>query len=192
MKVTVGTFLKGLAFPLEYFLKYLSYFGLWRVKYDERTEERKSSRRAYSAEGITLSKFGARICPILLQYWPLEEYNLPYMRYMGIDFGIPGQRTAFEEPFWMSFIDIYPEDELTGTIPREESTQVKGNYIFKVSLQSSWRKIKISSSSSLEDLHLIIQDAFNFDNDHLYTFFPSGKAWQGDKMLLLILIQSLL
>ncbi len=177
VKVTTGTSLKGLTFSLEYFLKYLSYFGLWRVKYYESAH--KGSRRAYSADGITLSKLGAQICPILLQYWPLEEYNLPYMRYLGIDFGIPGQRIAFEKPFWISFIDIFPE--VSGTIPREDdNNQIEGNYIFKVSLQSSWRKIKISSSSSLEDLHLIIQDAFNFDNDHLYAFFTSGKAWQGE------------
>ena len=178
MKLTHGTPLKGLTFSLEYFLKYLSYFGLWRVKYDKDANE-EASRRTYTAEGMTLSKLGAEICPILLRYWPLEEYNLHYLRYRGIDFGITGQRTAFEEVFWMSFIDIFPE--ISGTIPREEDTeQIEGNYIFKVSLNSTWRKIKISSSNTLEDLHLSIQDAFNFDNDHLYAFFTSGKAWQGD------------
>ncbi len=180
VKVTTGTSLKGLTFSLEYFLKYISYFGLWRVKYYESTHKR--SKRAYKADGITLTKLGAQICPILLQHWPLEEYNLPYMRHMGIDLGILGERTPFEKPFWKSFIDIFPENELSGTIPREVDNKYKieGNFIFKVSLQSSWRKIKISSSSSLDDLHLIIQEAFKFNNDHLYAFFPSGRAWKGE------------
>jgi hypothetical protein len=40
-----------------------------------------------------------------------------------------------------------------------------------------WRKLELPAESTLEDLHLAIQSAFEFDNDHLYSFFMSGKAW---------------
>lgn len=40
-----------------------------------------------------------------------------------------------------------------------------------------WRKIEIGAAQTLEQLHDAIQDAFEFDNDHLYSFFMSGKAW---------------
>lgn len=30
---------------------------------------------------------------------------------------------------------------------------------------------------TLNDLHMVIQEAFGFDADHLYSFFMSGKAW---------------
>jgi hypothetical protein len=40
-----------------------------------------------------------------------------------------------------------------------------------------WRKIEMRGDQTLEQLHLAIQDAFEFDNDHLYSFFMSGKAW---------------
>ena len=33
------------------------------------------------------------------------------------------------------------------------------------------RVIEIDSSSTLEDLHLAIQDAVDFDNDHLCEFY---------------------
>ena len=33
--------------------------------------------------------------------------------------------------------------------------------------------IEIDASSTLEDLHLAIQTALNFDNDHLYEFFSA-------------------
>ncbi len=56
---TTNDSLKGPASLLEYFLKYLSYFSLWRIKYDGSAQERLSSKRAYSADGITLSRFGA-------------------------------------------------------------------------------------------------------------------------------------
>ncbi len=39
------------------------------------------------------------------------------------------------------------------------------------------RKIEMRADQTLEDLHLAIQDAFEFDYDHLYSFFMSGRAW---------------
>jgi len=53
-------------------------------------------------------------------------------------------------------------------------------YTFHVSLPGYgrvWRKLELPSDFTLEDLHLAIQEAFAFDNDHLYSFFMSGKAW---------------
>lgn len=53
-------------------------------------------------------------------------------------------------------------------------------YTFHVSLPGTgrvWRKIELSASQSLEDLHLAIQEAYGWDADHLYSFFMSGKAW---------------
>jgi hypothetical protein len=53
-------------------------------------------------------------------------------------------------------------------------------YTFHVSLPRTgkcWRKIEIGADQTLEELHLAIQDAYEFDNDHLYSFFLSGKAW---------------
>jgi len=50
-------------------------------------------------------------------------------------------------------------------------------YIFKVKLKHVWRKIEILGRQTLDDLHMTIKEAFNFDADHLYSFFMSGKAW---------------
>jgi hypothetical protein len=53
-------------------------------------------------------------------------------------------------------------------------------YTFKVSLaddEDIWRKIELPASWTLEDLHYTIQDAFEFDGSHLYSFFMSGEAW---------------
>ncbi|MDH3326432.1 MAG: plasmid pRiA4b ORF-3 family protein [Gammaproteobacteria bacterium] len=38
------------------------------------------------------------------------------------------------------------------------------------------RKIEIESSSTLDDLHLAIQQAIDFDNDHMYEFFVSKNT----------------
>ena len=53
-------------------------------------------------------------------------------------------------------------------------------YIFKVKLRYDkriWRKIEMLGRQTLDDLHMAIQKAFDFDADHLYSFFMSGRAW---------------
>lgn len=53
-------------------------------------------------------------------------------------------------------------------------------YLFKVQLQwmpSVWRTIKLRQNQTLHQLHLAIQRAFNWDDDHLYSFFLSGRPW---------------
>ena len=53
-----------------------------------------------------------------------------------------------------------------------------GICLFKVSLMrdlSSYRTIAMQSERTLEDLHFAIQKAFDWDADHLYSFFMNGK-----------------
>ncbi|MFQ5855979.1 MAG: hypothetical protein ACE5LU_10080 [Anaerolineae bacterium] len=53
-------------------------------------------------------------------------------------------------------------------------------YIFHVSLPGTgrvWRKIEMRADQTLEELHFAIQGAYEWDADHLYSFFMSGKAW---------------
>lgn len=46
-------------------------------------------------------------------------------------------------------------------------------------LPDVWREIEMAEDQTLEDLHLMIQEAFEWDDDHLYSFFMSGK--RGDR-----------
>lgn len=53
-------------------------------------------------------------------------------------------------------------------------------YLFKVQLQwmpDVWRTIEVRENQTLHQLHRAIQRAFNWDDDHLYSFFLSGEAW---------------
>lgn len=53
-------------------------------------------------------------------------------------------------------------------------------YTFHVSLPGHgrlWRKLELPGETTLENLHFAIQAAYDFDADHLYSFFMSGKAW---------------
>lgn len=50
--------------------------------------------------------------------------------------------------------------------------------VFSISPYSGcYRHVRVPLSYSFEDLHLLIQSIFSFDNDHMYSFFLSGKAW---------------
>ena len=62
----------------------------------------------------------------------------------------------------------------------------KKSYVFRVSQGKTWRKIQISKESTLEDLHLAIQDVFEFDNDHLYSFFMDNKRWSEDEDMVFV------
>ncbi|MFZ4539235.1 IS1096 element passenger TnpR family protein [Propionivibrio sp.] len=42
--------------------------------------------------------------------------------------------------------------------------------------------IEIDSSSTLDELHLAIQKAVNFDNDHMYEFYISRTARSGNRV----------
>jgi hypothetical protein len=54
------------------------------------------------------------------------------------------------------------------------------SYTFRVNhraLPKVWRDIELVEDQTLEDLHLAIQQAYGWYDDHLYSFYMSGKAW---------------
>lgn len=56
-------------------------------------------------------------------------------------------------------------------------------FTFKVTYQREpeiWRTIEVLAGHSLLDLHRAIQVAFEFDDDHMYSFYMSGTAWDKD------------
>jgi Plasmid pRiA4b ORF-3-like protein len=53
-------------------------------------------------------------------------------------------------------------------------------YIFQASLvgvRGVSRKLALRGDKTLEDVHRLLQAAFDWDDDHLYAFWPSGKFW---------------
>ncbi len=59
-------------------------------------------------------------------------------------------------------------------------------FTFRVSLmdkKSVWREFELLGHHSLHDLHVMIQVAFNWDDDHLYSFFMSGTFWDEDSAI---------
>lgn len=78
------------------------------------------------------------------------------------------------------FKDFFPEKKVKRTIVYTDEFDRTGVYTFKVSLHNGlWRKINLSHYHYLYDLHMAIQEAFDFDNDHLYAFYVGGNKRTG-------------
>ena len=70
-----------------------------------------------------------------------------------------------------------PQSKGSSSVPAAQTVKT---YTFKVTLPSHgdcWRKIEIKSNQTLQMLHRVILDAYDFDDDHLYSFFMSNRAW---------------
>ena len=81
-------------------------------------------------------------------------------------------------PLYKFLQPIFPTGALNKTVTTVINKVVKGSYVFKVSLgRGVWRKIALSYKHTLEDLHNAVQEAFDFDNDHLYSFFMDAKRY---------------
>jgi len=64
-----------------------------------------------------------------------------------------------------------------GYEPTDESVNDR-IFEFKVSLSiKCYRIIRCLPSHTFEDLHSAIQDAFDFNDDHLYSFYLSGERY---------------
>ena len=186
-----------------YFLWYFSYFGFWNFTCNE--EELKLSRRNINATTLTPTAFGIAIAPILYKYRDYLDWNKYNLRRDGLTsfevldqligiakqqgFNIKGyqelvhaRREGLDEPFFKAFVPMVGSEELKQTLLKEEQTFFEGTYTFKVSLtRGIWRKIELAAKHSLDDLHTAIQEAFDFNNDHLYSFFMDNKKWSYDR-----------
>lgn len=70
--------------------------------------------------------------------------------------------------------------------PRQSRLARRGSvpsYVLRVShraLPEVWRDLELAEDNTLEDLHLLIQRAYRWWDDHLYSFFLSGDPWDQD------------
>lgn len=129
---------------------------------------------------FTPSLLGVTMSKILLEERPFAKWNIPYRRTLGETPDYPGQELDGKGeyvPFVEAFRKICADGESLDMLPRQMREHIQGNFVFKVSLGKIWRIIAISSEDTLHDLHLAIQDAFNFGNDHLYAFYMDNRRF---------------
>ncbi|MBI4769219.1 MAG: plasmid pRiA4b ORF-3 family protein [Chloroflexi bacterium] len=62
----------------------------------------------------------------------------------------------------------------------------KDVYTFKVRLKWArrvWRNIEIRGDQTLHELHWAILDAYDWDEEHLYSYFLSNRLWDSDTQI---------
>jgi hypothetical protein len=135
-------------------------FGWLKIKHG------KEKGKGWIVEKLEFTEFGME-CIALLQE-NIKEFRLDW-----IDSYLEENKPEFDENIFNflqpAFQPYFPNYKNTYRLP---NTEIKnGIFVFKVSLgKKVWRRIAISSTELLDDLHNIIQAAFEFDNDHLYQF----------------------
>ena len=165
--------------PLYTFgVEVLSAFGFFDIVRDENLPER-MTKYIFPYKQATLSKLGGVMLSVFMKNrntltWHRSEemYASPFLE---IDEEEDEDKLGnFEDVF----IPIFEGLTIQKRLFPIERIFVKGEYHFKVSLgKKLYRVIAIGSKDTFDDLHNAIQDAFDFDHDHLYAFFIDGKRW---------------
>lgn len=186
-------------FDWHYFLLFFEWFGLWVTEPDHQAIKSDGIKKSYYAKTLTITEFGEQVIPILLFERNLQFWNITLRWKYGEVNALPGsipehfifllpedvesnfpKFTEGKSPelFLQSFKKCYPNKALQKSLPRRLSRFVNGQYIFKVFLTDGvWRSVVLSGQHTMEDLHEIIIHAYDFSDDHLYSFFLDGKRW---------------
>jgi hypothetical protein len=187
---------------LGYLWIYLALFGFWTVTQNK--EAASAFKRSFYPGMVSPLPLGIALARLLVKERNFAIWNLPFRRALGEWKVKPGQPLPGEyfathdakrsrkptiiqkdlsgELFFLPFVPLFAERELVNTLPRETSKAVDEVYLFRVVVSKGvWRKIELSSNHTLLDLHHAIQDAFDFDSDHLFSFFMDGVPWSDEK-----------
>jgi hypothetical protein len=162
---------------------------------------KKPDRFTFPFDKLTVAETGTVLGPVLLTQRPLELWNAPMRRELG-EWGVPlglteeqyfpedeeghlappSAETPVIPAFLSAFAPLFEPGELAESFYSDTPAFTPGLYVLKVALDKKlYRTIAIGATATLDDLHLAIQDAFRFDNDHLYAFYMDGEPWSGDR-----------
>ena len=159
-------------FSQIFFLEVLSAFGFFELEWD-RQVTKKPTKYLNPYRSITNLLLGAALLPVLIKMPTIA--GLP-----SLDFEIDDEKITDRNSFYKSFKPLLASPLSDWDVSFFEKTAkiFQGSYVLKIALDKKlYRTISISSTVTLEDLHLAIQSLYQFDNDHLYAFFMDGNRY---------------
>jgi len=158
------------------FAKILNIMGICELEFIDNVK----SKYDDSIKSITPTACGTEICKVLinktLDYLNTEIYYIDMIKERWKVKDVKVKKTFFE-----LISKVFEPKLIEKTINSNVQINRKGTYILKVSLDKNlWRIVKLSHNTKLHKLHLIIQEAFDFDNDHMYAFY-TGTSYKNRK-----------
>jgi hypothetical protein len=160
-----------------FFAEVLSAFGLWDLTWDDNLVKR-PSKYYYPYKDITLTHLGSVLTPILFNDRPRHLWSDLEEASFWNDFDDDDAENEPKDNFEDAFKPFFEGLTIENRLFLRETTFDAGTYYFKVALNKNcYHVIAIDGNDTFDDLHDAIQDAFDFDNDHLYAFFMDGRPW---------------
>jgi hypothetical protein len=155
-------------------IHYFNYFGLCGF-IPITDSDKKITRYDDSIAVVIPTELGVSLSKIL-RGQEIVRWNVPCLKELGFYKGDVRDDPDFV-PLYKMMAPVFPEGSIKNTVSTAPAI-VKGCFLFKVSVSPDvWRKIQLSHLHTLLDLHNAIQDAFKFDDDHLYSFFMDAKRY---------------
>ncbi len=151
--------------------------GYWFGWY-ELTEIQKPKRDKYSLDldGASLTEWGKQLLPWLLQERPFPDWNKQATFYFFFGEAVESDAQSEEVVDVNTFADLFrtlfEEPELVSLYPINANPPT-GTFWIRAELPTLKvsRTIALPVSYTLDELHGMIQQAFAFDDDHLYGFY---------------------
>lgn len=155
-------------------IHYFNYFGLCGF-IPITGSGKKITRYDDSIAAVIPTELGVSLSKILAGQ-EIVRWNIPCLKELGFYKGDVRDDPGFV-PLYKMIAPVFPRGTIINTVSTVPVIE-KGSYLFKVSVSPGiWRKIKLSHLHTLLDLHNAIQDAFDFGDDHLYSFFMDAKRY---------------
>lgn len=165
----------------------LAAFGLFELEWDVNLSKR-PDKYAFSYQTVAITAIGKEIIPCLFNDFGLALRSGNDVSIIDFFTDSPKSKKKSNEPqqeienlsdvMKLSIKDWDIENKL---LPIEVE-KITGKFLLKVALDKKcYRIIELGGGHTFDDLHSAIQEAFDFDDDHLYAFFMDNKKWSNNQ-----------
>ncbi|MEQ8199432.1 MAG: hypothetical protein ABRQ27_15770, partial [Clostridiaceae bacterium] len=172
-KIIEGNVRYGILF--SYYTKIIKILRMLGICEIELTDDVKNKD---SIKSMTPTDFGRKISKALiiaLDYANIEDYIIDiYKERLKV-------KNSEENKSFIELISaVFEPGLINKTVNCNIQINRKGTYILKVSLDKNlWRMLKVPHDTTFHELHLMIQEVFDFDNDHMYAFYTGTSYRNG-------------
>lgn len=151
--------------------------GYWFGWYDiHEISLPKRDRYTLEIDGVTLTDWGRDCLPVLRQQRPFHYWNKNAFSHLLADADEGYNEAVDVNHFANVFRTLLDEPELISLYPINPNSAT-GTYWLRVELPNHGmsRTLALPATHTLDDLHVAIQQAVRFDDDHLYRFYLNPR-----------------